>query len=101
MIAARGAIWQRTDESQSAVYLETGSAAQTVAGAAREALTGWRTHPAVARILLVLAIGGMAVFAYGPKEWLALRATTVVLGSFAAGALAAKDAAIWQRTRSK
>lgn len=100
LIASRGAIWQRTDESLSAAYPEAASTMQTVTGEAREALTGWRTHPAAARILLVLALGGMVVFACGPKEWLAVRAAALVLACFAAGALAARDAAIWQRTSS-
>lgn len=97
LIGAAGAIWQRTEATEPAVYPALIGAAEHD----RAALIGWRIHPGAARILLVCAIGGMTGLAYIPKEWLAVRAAALVLGGFAAGALAARDAAIWQRSGDK
>lgn len=97
LIAAAGAIWQRTEATEPVVYPATVGAAEQD----RAALMGWRIHPSAARILLVFAIGGLAGLAYVPKEWLVIRAAAMVLGGFAAGALAARDAAIWQSSGGK
>lgn len=92
LIASRAAIWQRTSD-ESGVSLVNDTAPQ----AHRTALLGWRMYPGAARVVLVVAIGGMTWLAYGPKEWGVLRTAALVLGGFAAGILAARDAAIWER----
>jgi hypothetical protein len=101
LIANRGAIWQRTAATEPTVYPVTSPMPDSKADEPRAALIGWRIHPAAARILLVCAIGGLGGLAFVPKGWVVLREVCVVFGSFAAGALAARDAVIWQRAGDK
>ena len=93
IIAGKGAIWQRT-ETQAA----SGCAEDQGAGTERESLNGWRYHPAAARVMLALVLVGVGGIAWVPKDWELLRAVMQVVGVFAGGMLAARDAAIWQRS---
>ncbi|KWA84058.1 hypothetical protein WL29_22080 [Burkholderia ubonensis] len=64
----------------------------------RSALEGWRHHPKAARILLGLMTLGLFAGILLPKEWEAVRMAFYTVGVFCAGMVAAREAAIWQRT---
>lgn len=93
IVASRGALWQR--------MATTGEMPVMPKARARVALTGWRCHPHAARVLLALVVVGSCGQAWLPKGWAALHAVALVIGTFAAGMLAARDAAIWERDEPK
>jgi hypothetical protein len=93
LLASAGALWQRVDASVSEPDMPNDGA--------RVALSGWRHHPQAARVLLVLLVGGVTALTLLPHTWVVLRGAALVLGTFAAGALAAREAAIWERTPVK
>jgi len=90
IIAAKGAIWQRTGR-------KADSGTTKVSQSHREPLTGWRHHPDAVGILLgalLVGVGGMTLV---PADYPALRTVMQLFGMLAAGMLASKDAAVWQR----
>jgi hypothetical protein len=90
LLASSGALWQRVEaSSDESVMPDRG---------ARVALTGWRQHPQAVRLLLALLVVGVSALAWLPKTWVVLYGTALVVGTFAAGGLAARVAAIWERT---
>lgn len=93
LFANKGAIWQRVGSVSDCGYA-VGPGERNE----RQALSDWRLHPKAARILLALLVVGVGGMAWVPKDWVVLRAAMQVLGLFAAGMMAARDAAIWQRT---
>ncbi|KVP75129.1 hypothetical protein WJ96_05040 [Burkholderia ubonensis] len=64
----------------------------------RSALEGWRHHPKATRVLLGLMLLGLGAGILLPKAWEVVRMAGYTIGMFCAGMLAAREAAIWQRT---
>lgn len=93
LLASSGALWQRVEASSDALVMPDRGA--------RVALTGWRQHPQAVRLLLALLVGGVSALAWSPKAWEVLHSAALVVGTFAAGGLAARVAAIWERTTEK
>lgn len=89
LIASRAAVWQRINGAPQELDTPEGAACMT--------LTGWRYHLHAASVLLALLAGGLIGMAWFPKEWVVWRGAAFVLGTIAAGVLAARDAAIWER----
>lgn len=64
----------------------------------RSVLEAWQYHPKASRILRGLMAVGLLAAVLLPKEWEAARMVPYTIGIFCAGLLAARVAAIWQRT---
>lgn len=90
LLASVGAFWQPAEQSP-------------LLGATSfdGLITDWQLQVSVVRIVLVVLVGGIVGSAWIPQDFHILRTLMYLCGTVSAGILAAKDAAIWEKTTNE